>query len=211
MPSEIRANNVTPTYKWFDGSSKVYAIGQVPAAREDGMLAMGEPNGTVNSSMAKIYPMKEHTATVAQHDASGVLIPHSTFDFFAFGDFDKAVKVGMNSLGISGSYTMKQVHTYQTINHGVEGDSSALQCGSCHSELSQSSGIPLRMNLVSDLGYALKGPKEQVCTQCHENKEPIDFRTTHKKHVTDKKYDCSTCHDFTRPERGLSTQISFSN
>ena len=210
VPGEIRANNVTPSYKWFDGSSYVYAMGQVPTAREDGMLAMGVPNGSVNSAMAKIYPMKEHTSTVAQHDASGVLIPHSTFDYFAYGDFDKAVKEGMSTLGISGSYTMKQVHTYQTINHGVEDDSSALKCGSCHAELSQTSGIPLRMNLVSDLGYALKGSKEEVCTQCHKAKRAEGFKSTHKKHVSDKKYDCSVCHDFTRPERGLSTQISHS-
>lgn len=208
VPGEIRASNVTPAYKWFDGSSYVYAMGQVPTARDDGMLAMGVPNGSVNSAMAKIYPMKEHTSTVAQHDASGTLIPHSTFSFFASGNFDKAVQDGMKTMGISGSYTMKQVHTYQTINHGVEGGDSALQCGNCHTELSKTSSIPSRMNLVSDLGYELKGATEQVCTQCHKIKEPKGFEVIHTKHVKDKKYDCSVCHNFTRPERGLSTQIT---
>lgn len=208
VPGEVRASDVIPTYKWFDGTSYVYALGQVPTAREDGMLAMGVPNGSVNSDMAKIYPMKEHTSTVAQHDASGVLIPHSTFSFFASGDFDKAVQDGMSMAGLSGSYSMVKVHTYQTINHGVEDEDDALKCSSCHSGISRRSETPLRMNLVADLGYELKGDKDQVCSQCHGEKEPKEFLSMHKKHVADKKYDCSVCHNFSRPERGLSTTIS---
>ena len=64
------------------------------------------------------------------------------------------------------------------------------------------------MNLKRDLGYELKGPQGQVCTQCHDTKEPKGFDVIHTKHVTDKEYDCSVCHNFTRPERGLTTEIS---
>lgn len=208
VPGEIRASNVTPTYKWFDGTSYVYALGQVPPVRDDGMLSMGVPNGWVDTADAKIYPMKEHTSTVAQHNASGVLIPHSTFSFFATGDFDKAVQDGMSKTGMSGGYNMVQVHTYQTINHGVEDEDDALRCGSCHSDFSRERGKPLRMNLLADFGYELKGEREQVCTQCHRAKESKGFESTHKKHVADKEYDCSVCHNFSRPERGLSTTIS---
>ena len=208
VPGEVRASDVTPTYKWFDGTSYVYALGQVPPLREDGMLAMGVPNGSVDSANAMIYPMKEHTSTVAQHDASGVLIPHSTFSFFATGDFDQAVQDGMSKTGMSGSYSMVQVHTYQTINHGVEDDESALKCTNCHSDISEKNTAPLVMNLVADLGYELKGDKQQVCSQCHKDKEPKGFQAMHKKHVADKQYDCSVCHNFSRPERGLITRIS---
>jgi len=207
VPGEIRASDVTPTYKWFDGTSEVYAMGQVPSARDDGMLAMGAPNGSVSSAGAKIYPMKEHTSTVAQHDNSGVLIPHSTFSFFATGNFDQAVQDGMGAVGLTGSYTMAKVHTYQTINHGVEAEENALECGSCHAPLQTGGGTTV-MNLQRDMGYALKGPEEQVCSQCHETKEVKPFNVMHKKHVEDEKYDCSACHNFSRPERGLSTKIS---
>ena len=212
VPGEIRASNVIPSYQWFDGTSYVYALGQVPTQRSTGEYAMGVPNGSVDSDGAKIYPMKEHVSVVGQHDASGELIPHSTFTFFTTGDFRKAVEEGMARVGMSGSYSMVNVHTYQTINHGVEDHSNALRCGDCHSESeakgSGSTGT-LRMNLVADLGYELKGPREQVCTQCHEKKETKGFMVIHNKHVNDKNIDCSTCHNFTRPERGLSTAIVF--
>ena len=41
------------------------------------------------------------------------------------------------------------------------------------------------------------------CTQCHGLKEQKPFTTLHDKHVTSKRYDCSWCHEFSRPERGL--------
>ncbi|MBL8140360.1 MAG: hypothetical protein JNM38_04595, partial [Acidobacteria bacterium] len=41
------------------------------------------------------------------------------------------------------------------------------------------------------------------CTQCHEEEDDqLSWQKVHDKHVTDKKYDCSFCHTFTRPERG---------
>lgn len=38
---------------------------------------------------------------------------------------------------------------------------------------------------------------------CHGNKGDKSFVPLHDKHVKDKGYDCSWCHDFSRPERGL--------
>jgi uncharacterized CHY-type Zn-finger protein len=93
---------------------------------------------------------------------------------------------------------------YETINHGVEDASSALACGVCHANLN---GGPLRLDLINNLGYGLKGSTLQVCTQCHENKGDMSFIKVHDKHVSDKGVDCSACHKFSRPERGL-TQIS---
>jgi hypothetical protein len=34
------------------------------------------------------------------------------------------------------------------------------------------------------------------------------FMKMHEKHVSDKEYDCSVCHTFTRPERGLNTELA---
>ena len=75
--------------------------------------------------------------------------------------------------------------------------------------LSKTNAVFTHYDYVADLGYELKGPREQVCTQCHEEKETKGFMVIHNKHVNDKNIDCSTCHNFTRPERGLSTAIVF--
>ena len=97
---------------------------------------------------------------------------------------------------------MVPVHTYQTINHGVEPSDNALGCGQCHDSLGN--GTP-RIDLIGELGYALKdGLSPDNCTICHEQEEVKPFKTIHDIHVKDKKYDCSHCHVFTRPDRGLN-------
>ncbi|MES9970094.1 MAG: hypothetical protein ABW092_08675 [Candidatus Thiodiazotropha sp.] len=213
LPREDKASNLTPTYQWFDGTSQVYVLGEDLAdypikVLQDGSeaITLGLPNGWVNTQNAKIYPMKEHTSKSAVHDASNSLIAHSTFEFFRTGSFDTAVQSALEQTGRSGdSYTVKQIHTFQTLNHGVEDSSAALECGACHDSLN---GGPLRMDLANDLGYGLKGSEAEVCTQCHENKGSMSFAKVHEKHVKDKGIDCSTCHDFSRPERGLNGNIA---
>ncbi|MEW8648578.1 MAG: hypothetical protein AB2564_00335 [Candidatus Thiodiazotropha sp.] len=213
LPREDKALNLTPTYQWFDGTSQVYVLGENLAdypstVLKDGSeaITLGLPNGWVNTQNAKIYPMKEHSSNSAVHDASNSLIAHSTYEFFRTGSFDSAVQSALEQTGRAGdSYTVKRVHTFQTINHGVEDSSAALGCGSCHASLA---GGPLRMDLVNDLGYDLKGSEAEVCTQCHENKGSMSFSKLHEKHVKDKGVDCSTCHNFTRPERSLNGNIA---
>ncbi len=202
LPSEVRASDVVPSYRWFDGTSQVYVLGQVPTENENGEKAFGVPNGEVDSAGAKIYPMKEHRSVAAQHDATGVMIPHSTFTFFTQNSFDEAVRVGMEKEGLNGTYTLVDVHTYQTINHGVEEDDNALDCGQCHDSLDRTSAP--RMDLQGELGYEVKDTLEVLCTQCHENEQSEGFEKNHEKHVTDKKIDCSACHNFSRQERGLN-------
>ena len=93
------------------------------------------------------------------------------------------------------------VHTYQTINHGLETKDSALGCNACH-------GSTARMDLQGELGYALKGPESQVCTQCHGREDSMSFNGVHDRHVRREGKDCSVCHNFSRPERGLSTSLN---
>ncbi len=93
-------------------------------------------------------------------------------------------------------YTWIDTDTYQLLNHGVNPASSALQCSSCH-------GNTNRIDLQNELGYGLKGPESSVCFQCHGSEDRKPFKTIHDKHVKDKGYDCSNCHNFSRPELGL--------
>ncbi len=200
-PGEVRDSQITPTYAWFDGTSRVYALGQMAAQNSAGEYEMAAPNGAVNSDDAKIYPMKEHRSNLALHDSSGQLIPHSTFKYFVTGDFARAVEDGMDYAGLAGSWTMVDAHNYQTINHGVAPKSNALDCGQCHQEYS--SGGSVRMDLQGQLGYEQKGSHSQVCGQCHTARMSEGFEELHDDHVTKRDYDCAWCHNFTRPERGL--------
>ncbi|MDZ7698241.1 MAG: hypothetical protein U5R49_15410 [Deltaproteobacteria bacterium] len=165
-PEEIREGNVLPTYRWYNGTSRVYALGQVAQAGTTGAYELGLPYGGVDSLTAQIHPMKEHVSTSGLHDATGQLIPQSTFTYFVTGDFDRAVQDGMTFAGLSGEWQTVDVHTYQTINHGVEPSENALGCGACHTDFSD--GDPVCMDLKGDLGYQLKGPTAQICIQCHE-------------------------------------------
>ncbi len=207
LPNEVRESNVIPSYKWFDGTSEVYLLGQVPGENAAGEKTFGLPNGDVGSNAAKIYPMKEHRSVSAQHDASGTMIPHSTFEFFTTSSFNMAVEEGMRREGMAGSYSLVDVHTYQTINHGVEKEENALECGECHQ--SYNNGQLLRMDLVGDLGYGLKAERNQLCTSCHKLKEDKSFEVIHTKHVKDKQIECSECHQFSRPERGLKSGVAY--
>ena len=197
----------------------------------DRAFVLGEPNGAIDNPAAKIYPMKEHWGKLARNDNTNTLIAHSTFEFFRTGSFCRAVDIGLgnngdNCTGIPGSLEMPAntstvpVFTYQTINHGVETKNNALGgsikgCGSCHSGLS---GGPNQLDLskfeyglrtlpsvvINTRQKTLNGDAKLVCTQCHENKEEgFSFAKMHEKHIKDKKKDCSSCHNFSRPERGL--------
>jgi hypothetical protein len=111
------------------------------------------------------------------------------------------VQKGLLNMGFSNSdpYATVKTDTYQMLNHTIADAQSAggtLACSSCH-------GSTTRIDLKGGLGYGLKGPQTTVCTPCHSNKTWKGYVDGHSKHVTDKKYDCSWCHSFSRPERGL--------
>lgn len=131
--------------------------------------------------------------------ADSRLIALDTYEYLKVsGDVDTAVKKGLVNVGYSADepYTWVETDTYQLLNHGISPASSALQCNSCHENTST-------MDLQGQLGYQLKGPKNVVCYQCHGSEETKPFTTIHDKHVKDKRFDCSWCHTFSRPERNL--------
>ena len=202
----------------------------------DPAYVIGMPNGDVaGDTITKLYPMKEHWGKLARNDLDNTLIGHSTFEFFRTGSFCRAVAVGLGQdevnvdpsnvcNGFPGALEMPlnttsvAVHTYQTINHGVEPRGDALNCGSCHA--SQSGG-PLQMDL-GPLGYGprtlpsvvqgnvgadLGGDLDNICSQCHGNEtgnNDRSFDEVHSRHVQGEGRDCAACHNFSRPERGLS-------
>ncbi len=72
--------------------------------------------------------------------------------------------------------------------HEVAPKEQALGCSSCHGGT--------RMDFAA-LGYTplTTYNGKPICSSCHSAKTG-SFSKIHEKHVTDKRYDCSTCHTF---------------
>ena len=194
----------------------------------DPAIVLGAPNAIlaadgsidttlgVNNANAKLQPMKEHWGKLARNDRTNTLIGHSTYDFFRTGDYDLAVRSGLAQdpdMNADDPFTVVPVHTFQTLNHGVETRGSALGCNDCHRSLSVNS----RIDLENDYGYGLRtgtsavngsrisgtlnGDLDRICAQCHGNETSNNersFTQVHNRHVAGRNRDCASCHNFTR-------------
>jgi hypothetical protein len=196
-PASTKANNLMPKYRFWNGKSDNYLLGDV--AKFDaaaGTYPTSRPVGSVQDG--KLYPFKYKTAEQPMTSGSKQLIALDTKVFFATADPAAAVRQGLINMGIGEStpWEWVQTDTFQMLNHQVSPSEQALQCANCH-------GTTSRMDLKGQLGYQLKAAQSTVCTQCHGSKDPKPFDVIHDKHVRDKQYDCSWCHTFSRPEKGL--------
>jgi hypothetical protein len=198
-PASVKANNLMPQYRFWNGKSNNYLLGDI--ARLDagtGAYPTSRPVGSVQDG--KLFPFKYKTAEQPMAIGSNLLIALDTKVFFATADPAAATRQGLINMGLSGSTPWEWVttDTFQLLNHQISPKEQALQCDSCH-------GTTSRMNLKGELGYQIKGTQATTCTQCHTLKENKPFATIHDLHVRDRGYDCSWCHAFSRPERGLRT------
>ncbi|RNC68396.1 MAG: hypothetical protein ED859_10755, partial [Desulfuromonadales bacterium] len=193
-------NDLTPVYTFWNGTSWAYNL--FDTATPDpvtGNYPVSRPLGGINDPKAKLYPFKYKTASQPLATLTNQLIPVDTSVYFATGNLYNSINSGLVNLGLASGapYQMVTTDEYQVLNHEVTSRDKALTCTDCHSSTA-------RMNL-KQLGYTLKGAESAVCIQCHGIKANPGFSKVHNIHVTDKKYDCSFCHAFSRPERGLRT------
>ncbi|HSN56733.1 MAG TPA: MopE-related protein [Candidatus Sulfomarinibacteraceae bacterium] len=198
-PALIRANDLVPEYRFWNRMSRNHLLNDVASVDPaTGRYPTSRPLGGIDDPDSKLYAFKYKTAEQPFAHDQGKLIALDTAVFFATGDPIAATEAGLVNMGLSASepYSWVETDTYQMLNHQVGVASAALECADCH-------GSTARMDLQGGLGYALKGPRSVVCYQCHGNKGDKSFVPLHDKHVKDKGYDCSWCHDFSRPERGL--------
>ena len=195
---DVWQTNVIPTYTFWNGQSTVYDLAQPIAADADGFFTLSRALGSINDG--KLYPIKVHTANQPRENSTGRMVAYDVLWNFLTGKFEEAAQRGVDFMGLPGGYTWVNTRAEQLITHGVEPSDNAVQCAACHATRTQ---LDLRT-----LGYVLKGPESQVCTQCHDQKNNSGFTSVHNKHVEDKNIDCSMCHAFTRPERGLSIGIT---
>jgi hypothetical protein len=203
-PHTDKQSDLTPVYAFWNRLSDNYLLGDDASRTYDGKFdtyPTSRPIGDVNDATSKLYPFKYKTAVQPQTIADNRLIALDTFEYLkASGDVVKAIENGLVDMNYPVDTAVKWVvtDTYQLLNHGINPASGALQCADCHGTTSQ-------MGLQGELGYQLKSSEATVCTQCHGSKENKGFFDLHDKHVTDKNLECSNCHTFSRPERGLAT------
>ncbi len=209
-PTPTMAGDQIPRYGWWNGTSSSYLLFD-PAVADPltGNIPTSRPEGTVDGE-AKLYPFKYKTAlqpmvlkSVAVPEDQ--LIALDTSVYFSRGgtdpDVSPSVRSGLANMGYqeNSPYEWVVTDTMQLITHEVPSASQALRCNACHNNSS-------RMDLVGSLGYALKGSRADVCTQCHgeeDGEDDPEYLWIHEEHVEDEGFDCSWCHGFSRPERGL--------
>lgn len=197
---ESRASNQIPSYTFWNGQSFIYDMADAINPEPDGTFTMAKALGGINDAKSKLYPIKVHTSHQPRDNTSGRMIAYDVMFNFMTGLFEDAANRGQNFMGLNGPYTWVNVRTEQLITHGVETKDLSLQCASCHSTRTQ-------MDLRT-MGYELKGPKNEVCQQCHGLEDDVlSFDEVHNEHVTGERIDCSMCHNFTRPERNLNIGI----
>jgi hypothetical protein len=197
-PMPTKANDLLPKYAFWNGTSwGNNAFNTAVLDSTTGAYKISRPNGAINDPAGtKLYPFKYKTATQAL--ANGKLVTLSTATFFATGLYDNAVKDGLVYMGMSSTtpYTTITTDELQMLNHQVPPYSgNVLACADCHENTT-------RMNLKG-MGYVLKAATSVVCSQCHNAKTPGNYTKIHS-HSLNKGYDCSWCHTFSRPERGLT-------
>jgi hypothetical protein len=202
-PWTEKAANLTPAYVFWNRLSDNALLGDEAGRTYDAALGTyptSRPLGDVRERESKIYPFKYKIAIQPKTVAGDQLVALDTGEYLKrTGNVTTAIQLGLEQMGLPATepYVWATTDTFQLLNHGVTPASQALACSSCH-------GSTARMDLSGELGYALKAGRDRVCTQCHSLKsETLTFTEVHGKHVTSKGYDCSWCHTFSRPERGL--------
>lgn len=199
-PELTIGDNLTPVYRFWNRTSDNYLLGDTAVIDpETGAYPTSRPVGDINNG--KLYPFKYKTAVQPMISNGKKLLPLDTYEYLKVsGDVDAAVASGLENMGYSPDEPVEWVttDTYQLLNHGVA-TAATVDCQKCHQSLDINSDSEL-----DRLGYQLKGAKEQVCSQCHREKNLKASHTGMHNHINKGAgMDCLFCHSFSRQaERG---------
>ena len=214
-PTPTKANDLKPKYAFWDGTSWGYNLKDAavldPAT---GNYRISRPVGGINNASSVLYPFKYKTAKQPYAPGLNMLIAIDTAKYWNMpappytptqADIAGAVAAGLTNMGYSSAtpFTWVTADEIQLIAHEVPTASgNALSCTKCHVN-----STATQMKLVTDIGYSLKKPASDLCNDCHSLKSYDGtysrFIDVHNRHVNSQRYDCSRCHNFSRPERGL--------
>lgn len=194
---EIKQSNVKPEYRFFDGTSYVYNLGETIEPNSDGTYTMAKANGSIFDGASKIVPIKNHLSNMALHDETQQIIAPEIMQMFMIGDFDVAVRKGMENMGLTGDYSMINVNAEMLITHGVGPKNTALNCNECH-DMSGETPDGSKQLPFTELGYHTWPEKVKNCTLCHEEKTSKSWQSMHEKHADDgdgiENIACTGCH-----------------
>lgn len=138
--------NVEPEYKWYNGESKRYLIGD--KVNESGITSLNYPLGKRDDKKAKISPFKVHRGKqISDAKYKYLIVPHLWGGFWKDFDWNKASETGMKSVNLpySGEYEFVETEMFWPLNHEIVKGEQALKCLDCH-------GVNGRMKWM-DLGY----------------------------------------------------------
>ena len=194
--TEVKVANVKPEYRWFDGTSYVYNVGEIITKNADGTYTMARANGKAFNGKSQIVPIKNHWSVMPLHP-SGKIIPPVIMDMFMTGDFKKAVLAGIKQQGLTGTtYTMVRTNAEMLISHGVDPKSKAPLCTECHATTGKTVD-GTKMLPLGKLGYHTWPAKVANCTLCHSAKTST-WEAMHNKHAASNggsvKLACASCH-----------------
>ena len=204
-PAMDKLNDQMPVYRYWNGQSRNYLLHETAVIDPvTGRYPTSRPVGHPSNAEARLYAFKYKTAEQPITNDTSKLIALDTSVYFATADAQAATEAGIVNMGLNPStaYSWIETDTLQMLNHQVGSEDAALECADCHGS---SNG---RIDLVEDHGFSLWGSTTAVCRQCHGPEPMPSFEEMHNKHVADEGFDCSWCHDFSRPERGLSPSDS---
>jgi hypothetical protein len=195
-PARIMQANVTPQYKFWDGKTSVfYNFGSAATVQANGNVLMAGP-GAASPAIAgaKIHPFKVHTASQPIDAVTDFLLPLKIGRFYMEGDLVNAIPLGQDGVGWPrNAYGYQGTERWMGVFHEVAPKERALAynsaCTTCHG------GTAPKMDLKA-MGYTAKKPTTDLCNDCHGSKS-YSFNEVHPRH-TNKGYDCSACHTFSR-------------
>ena len=126
--------DVTPVYAWFNGKTRLAAMGDPIVPGDDGVITIMKPQGQRKDKDAKLYAFKLHTGMVPYLKDKQWISPLAVDEFFIDGDINKAVVEGAAAAyGIhDAAFEWVKVQRYMGIFHEVQPAAKALQCLDCH-------------------------------------------------------------------------------
>jgi hypothetical protein len=193
-PDMVLQTNVTPVYRFFNGTSSFYQFGDPVKLQPNGKVLMAGPlEGSRPDPGFKLTAMKRHEGNQPIDPVTQRLLPLKIGVFFQTADLPTSVFQGAAAVGWPlTSYEFAETERYMGVYHEVAPASQALTCASCH-------GATANRLDFDALGYTPKTERNgrPLCASCHEAKT-ASFATLHQKHVTDKKLDCINCHTFSK-------------
>jgi len=188
-PNIVRQSNVTPVYRFNNGTSWIYEFGTAVTYGSNGLVTMAEPLG--NRADSKIYPFKRHQARLPFDSESQRILPMKLGILFSTGNVNQAIQQGAADVGwpLNNGISFVDVERYMGISHEVSPKAEALDCDACH-------GNTNRLDF-SALGYDPIQTRNgrPLCSSCHGS-ESGSFTSIHSRHVDQLNYNCSECHNF---------------